>query len=426
MDDSNLIKIILIGIALVFSAFFSGAEAGFLSIQRGKLEHLVRNRVKGADRVDELAKKPEKLLPTVLTGNNLANTAAAVLATSVASSLFSPNIAILAATVGVTILLLVFCETIPKTVAAKKSEEIALLTVNPLRFIGLLLFPAVWLLQRVSNLVVKTLNVSQFDSVTEEEIRALILTGQDEGALEPQEAEMLERVFHFGDHQINEVITPRHDVIWLRDDTTREQFLQIYSSYPYSRFPVCTTDFDSVVGILSVKDVVRDIAQNDSALGESISKYCRDPLFVPENKRVSELLQEFQQSKYSMAIVVDELGISNGVVTLHDLLEVVMGPIEDHDGIVEEEEISSVDEKTYEIKGNTSIEEINRTIGISVPEGEYNSIAGLLLEHLGHIPAETESLDLENFTITVAQVKGVKIERVLLSIHTPENANLSD
>ena len=155
MDDSNSIKIFLILISLLFSAFFSGSEAGFLSIQRGKLEHLARNRVKRADRVDELAKKPEKLLPTVLTGNNLANTAAAVLAASVATSYFSPNTALLVATVVVTLLLLVFCETIPKTVAAKKSEQVAFMAVTPLRVIELLLFPAIWLLQRISNLVAK-------------------------------------------------------------------------------------------------------------------------------------------------------------------------------------------------------------------------------------------------------------------------------
>ncbi len=424
MDDSNSIKIFLIVVALLFSAFFSGSEAGFLSIQRGKLEHLVRNRVKRADRVDELAKKPEKLLPTVLTGNNLANTAAAVLGTSVATSYFSPNTALLVATVGITLLLLVFCETIPKTVAAKKSEQIAFLAVIPLRIIELLLFPAVWLLQRISNLVAKTLNVSKSDSITEEEIRALILTGGDEGALEPQEAEMLERVFHFGDHQINEVTTPRHDVIWIPIKTTRNEFLDIYSSYPYSRFPVCTTDMDSVVGVLSVKDVIRGIARNDIEPDESISKYCREPLFVPENKRVSELLQEFQHFKYSMAIAVDELGISNGVVTLHDLLEVVMGPLEDYDGIVEEKDIALVDEQKFEIKGNTSIEEINRTLGISIPEGDYNSIAGLLLDYLGHIPTETETLTLDDITITVAHVRGVKIERVLLSIQAPTNSNV--
>lgn len=424
MDDGNSIKIFLILISLLFSAFFSGSEAGFLSIQRGKLEHLVRNRVKRADRVDELAKRPEKLLPTVLTGNNLANTAVAVLATSLATSYFSPNTAILVSTVGVTLLLLIFCETIPKTVAAKKPEQTAFLVVTPLRIIELLLFPAVWLLQQISKLVAKRLNVSQSESITEEEIRALILTGQDEGALEPQEAEMLERVFHFGDHQVNEVITPRHDVIWIANTTTRKEFLQIYSSYPYSRFPVCKSNLDAVIGILSVKDVIRAIAQNDINDQESVAKFCRDPLFVPENKRVSELLKEFQQFKYSMAIVVDELGISTGVVTLHDLLEVVMGPLEDNDGIVEEKEISSLDEKTFEIKGNTSIEEINKTLGISVPVGDYNSIAGLLLEHLGHIPSETETLQLDDMTITVAQVRGVKIERVLLSILNPTSSNV--
>ena len=424
MDDGNSIKIFLILISLLFSAFFSGSEAGFLSIQRGKLEHLVRNRVNRADRVDELAKRPEKLLPTVLTGNNLANTAVAVLATSLATSYFNPNTAILVSTVGVTLLLLIFCETIPKTIAAKKPEQIAFLVVTPLRIIELLLFPAVWLLQQISKLVAKTLNLSQSESITEEEIRALILTGQDEGALEPQEAEMLERVFHFGDHQINEVITPRHDVIWIHSKTTRSEFLDIYSSYPYSRFPVCTTDMDSVVGVLSVKDVIRGIAKNEIAPDESISKFCREPLFVPENKHVSELLKEFQQFKYSMASVIDELGISNGVVTLHDLLEVVMGPLEDYDGIVEEKDISLVEGQKFEIKGNTSIEEINKTLGVSIPEGDYNSIAGLLLEHLGHIPTETETLTLEDITITVAHVRGVKIERVLLSINTPTNPNV--
>ena len=214
MASDDIIRLILLVVALLFSAFFSGAEAAFLSIQRGRIAHLVRTGHKGADKVAAIAGHPEKLLPTVLTGNNLANTAAAALGTTVAASYLSPSYAVIVATLGVTVLLLIFSETMPKTIAAKRSESFAVASVGFLQVAEAVLLPAVWILERFSRGVARMVGISDATMVTEEEIRSLIDAGREAGAVEESEAAMLEKVFHFGDLQVREVMTPRTETVW--------------------------------------------------------------------------------------------------------------------------------------------------------------------------------------------------------------------
>ncbi len=419
MDESNVIKIILILVALLCSAFFSGSEAAFLSIQRGKLSHLVRNHVKGASEVDNLVKKPEKLLPTVLTGNNLANTAAAALATAVAASFFSPNTAIIVATGGVTVLLLIIGETIPKTVATKKAERIAIFTVAPLKIVGLILFPAIWFLLLVSNGVTKILNVSRSESVTEEEIRALILTGQDEGALEPQEAEMLERVFRFGDRPVREVMTPRTELVAIPKNTALADFLDTYREYSHTRFPVYEGNLDNVIGILSIKDVLTAMAAGELENKTSITEMVRPIYFTPETKLIGELFAELRSAGSQIAMVVDEFGGVSGLVTIKHLVEEVVGPVGEK-GEAGEIEVSAIDENTFELDGGMRVEDANDTLKLGIPDGDYETIAGFLLRFLGHIPIEGESLSIYPLNLEIIEMRGVKIERVRVTHLIPE------
>ena len=279
METGDLWKLALLSFCLVLSAFFSASETAFIAFRRVHLVHMVKTGRPGVGRVSHLIERPEKLLSTVLLGNNLVNTGAAALATALAINLIeSQTLAVLAATIGITLLLLIFGETLPKTLAWRRAESVAFAVSGPLVLVGWALFPAIRLLQGVSSMAGKALGTTPIHSqVTEEEIRTMISLGVQAGAVEPTEADMLEKVFHFGDRQVQEIMTPRTEIIWVEKDATLEQFFGIYSQEAHTRFPVFEGDVENVVGILSVKDLLQGMAQGELLPGSSVSEVQRPP-----------------------------------------------------------------------------------------------------------------------------------------------------
>ncbi len=411
MEGSDVARLVLLLVALLLSAFFSGSEAAFLSIQRGRLAYLTKNGVKGADKVALIAGHPEKLLPTVLTGNNLVNTAAAVLGTALAMSFLEPNIAIVAATAGVTILLLVFSEIIPKTVAARNAERFAIIVVGPLLLAEALLLPAVWVLRRLSNSVGRLFGASDAAMFAEGEIRALIDTGREDGAVEPSEARLLENVFRFGDRQIREVMTPRTEIISLEKGATLEIFLGVYQDHSHTRFPIFDGTVDNVIGTLSVKDVVRAMTAGDIGPEDDVTDVLREAYFVPETKLVGQLFDELRQSGYQVVMVADEFGGLAGLVTLKQMVEEIVGRVSD-EGVQESEEYQAIDSNTFQADAGMHVEEANAQLALGIPEGEYETLAGFLLTRFGHIPREEEYIHHNGFQLQVVEMKGVRIEQV--------------
>ena len=342
MDEGDLIRLGLLLVAVLFSAFFSGSEAAFLSLDRGRVAQLQRSGGKRAERVARLATQPEKLFPTVLTGNNLANTGAAALGTTLAASFLSTNNAVIASTVVVTIVLLVFAETIPKTIAAKSSSRFAMVTVAPLQLVEWLLYPAVWLLERLTGAVGRLFGVSGAAFVAEEEIRALIEAGRQAGAVEPTEAQMLEQVFRFGDSQLRETMTPRTEIVWIEKGASQREFLSTYREHSHTRFPVYEDSVENVLGTISVKDVVRAMASEELGPEDDVTQLLRQAHFVPETKLVGELFQELRGSGYQMVMAVDEFGGIAGLVTLKQMLEEIVGRVGE-EGREEEQEFQAID-----------------------------------------------------------------------------------
>jgi CBS domain containing-hemolysin-like protein len=420
-EDPVPLYLLLVFICLVLSAFFSGTEATLLSVQRVRLHGMLQRGVPGARLVARIVERPDRFLPTILLGNNLANTAAAALGTSIALTFISSDEqAVIVATVAVTLLLLVFGEVIPKTIATRQPERLSLLVVRPLEGIRYLLFPLVFLLQLLSRAVVRLFGGGGWrEMVTEEELKAMISLGRAAGTVETQEAEMLERVFRFGDRQVREVITPRTESVVLEKGTLVGAFLQVYSRYPYSRFPVYEGGLDNVVGVLSMRDVLRALADNKLDAEDDVTALIRPAFFVPEYKLVSELLTEFQASGNSMAIVVDEFGGVDGLVTLTQLVEVVVGPLAQQEGIPSEDEVRVLDENTFEVGAGMRVEEVNQRLELSFPDGEYETVAGLILDVLGHIPQEGEALESGGARMKVTLMRGVKIESVLITRSVP-------
>ena len=413
MDGSDIVRLLLLGLALVLSAFFSASEAAYLSVRRSRLASLDRQGVKGADRVSRIARRPEKLLPTVLTGNNLVNVAAAALGTALAASFLTANWAVLASTVGVTVLLLLFAEVLPKTIATKRPEILALLAVRPLQVAEILFFPVVWLLERFSRLIAYLMKASEPVPLTEADVRSLIGIAETEGVVEKSEAEMLEKVFHFGDRQVQEIMTPRMEIVWVEKGMTLEEFLRIYSQETHTRFPVYQGDIENVVGILSVKDMLHTMAQDGLQPESSVTDVLRPAYLVPETKLIGQLFSEMREAGQQMAVVVNEYSGVAGLVTLKRLLEVIVGPVGE-EGEPAEEEFATIGENTYDVDAGMGIQEANDELKLDLPEGNYQTLAGFILERLGHIPQEGEQLYYKDLCLEVTEMKQVKIERVLI------------
>jgi putative hemolysin len=371
--------------------------------------------VSGAHRVAKMIERPEKLLSTILLGNNLVNTAAAALATALAVSIWK-EWGILIATIGISIILLVFAETTPKTIATQHAEKLTLAYSRPIQALSWLLTPFVFVLSWVASAFTKMLGGSPAPKslATDEEIRTMISVGHREGTVEEAEAKMLHRVFDFGDRPVYEVMVPRPEVTCIEQGSRLADFLALYAASPLSRFPVYQENMDNVVGILSVKDVLMAQAKatinNDSIIDDLI----RPAYFTPETKRISELFTEMRDKNYRMAVVVDEYGGTAGIVSLSRLVEEIVGPVGDELAAVEKE-YEVINEYTFQIDGSMRIEEVNEEMGLELPEGDYETVAGFVLNLVGHIPRTGEQLRYKGLKLVITKMRGMKIEEILLT-----------
>ena len=415
MQDEGFLYIVLVGVFLVLSGFFSSSEAAFLSVQRTRIAHLVSEGVPGAKRVADMVGNPERLLATILLGNNIVNTALTAVVTVVFVSFVgqgNEGTGALIATVVSTIALVIIGEIIPKSIAVRKAEPVAFIYSYPLKWTEYLLWPFVVILQWITRGVNSLLGGSgQQPVITEGEFRTLIDIGEAEGEFETAEAVMLENVFQFGDRQVREVMTPRTEMIAVQQGGSLREFLDTYSENSHTRFPVYRESPDNVIGVLSLKDVLRHISQKGLGLDDSVTDAIRDAYFVPETKRISELFDELRTTGNQMALVIDEFGGVAGLVTLKRLLEVVMGPVGE-EGESPEEEYKAIDEYTFHVEGGMDIEEVNQEIGIELPDGEYETLAGFVLDVLGHIPEEGEQFDFNDLKFEILEMQDLKIEEV--------------
>ena len=418
MVAGGTLSLILIGVFLVFSAFFSSSEAAFLSLQRTRIAYLVSTGIPGAKRVADMIGQPERLLSTILLGNNLMNVAfTSVVTVSAIEFVGEGNrgqgVAI--ATVVSTVALLLVGEIVPKTIAVRNSERVAFLYAQPLKWTEYLLLPFVVFLQWITRGLNAMLGGSEPESsITEGEFRSLIDIGESEGTFKPSEAEMLEKVFQFGDRHVREVMTPRIEMVSINEGSNFREFLDIYAQNTHTRFPVFTDTVDDITGVISAKDLLKKMANEGVDYNASATDVQREAYFVPETKRISELFDELRQSGHQMAIVIDEFGGVAGLVTLKSLLEVVVGPVGE-EGEAPEEEFRAIDENTFHVEGGMSIQEANQELEIELPEGEFETIAGFVLETLGHIPALNEEFEHENLKFEIIDMQGLRIEEIKIT-----------
>ena len=421
MDTGDLSKLALLLVCLVLSGFFSASETAFIALSRDRLLHLITTGRSGATRVEQLLQRPEKFLATVLLSNNLVNTAAATLATALAIKFIdNANLALVAATFGVTLIILLFGETMPKNIAWNRSEAVAFALSRPLMLVASVLSPAIWVLQGVSSLGNRALGISSVpQQIGEQEIRDLIAAGAQSGTVEAEEAALLEKVFRFGDSQVREIMTPRPEIVWIEHGTTLEQFMPSYSGNSHTRFPVYDGTIENVVGILSIKDVLLAVGKGELGMNDGVTGFLRPAYFVPETKTVSTTFNEMRRGGHGMVLTVDEFGGIAGLATVKQLLEVIVGPVRE-EGSDYEEPVTPVDEHTFRLDAGAGIAEINDELDLHIPEGDYQTVAGFMLDRLGRIPEEGDVLDFQDLRFTVKVMKGVKIEEVELRRPGPD------
>lgn len=416
MDAASSWLLLAFLVCLALSAFFSSAEAAFIALPKLRIRYLVESGVKGAEKLAKVAEKPERMLATVLLGNNLVNIAAATLGTIMAVARFDLPWGPIIATVGVTALILVFGEVIPKTFAVHHAQRLSLVYVNPLRIIELCFYPFILALERIGLSLTRIVAVSEEDKklISEGEIRSAISAGESEGVVEQDEAKILHKVFEFTDRPVSKIMVPRTEIAWVAQGTKLSDFLNLYTQGRYSRFPVYKDNTDNVVGILHAKDVLMKLTDGPANKDSAIDDLIRPAYFVPEGKRLGELLAEMRDGGHHAAIVVDEFGGIAGMVTLGQLTEEIVGDI--HDELTDKEKDFIVTgDSTFQLDGGFRIEEANEELELNLPSGDYETVAGFILSHLGRIPNHGEQFKYQNLKFVITEMRGMKIAKVIVT-----------
>ena len=417
----DLVDILLFIICVILSAFFSSSEVALISITRAKVRTLSNEGKPGATAVAALKESPEHLLITILIGNTVVNIAAAAIATAIAIRMFG-NIGVGIATGFVVIVLLVFGEIGPKIYAARATDSYALTVAPVILFLSRIFTPVIWVVDRVSP----TFGIGKENAepaVTEEEIKEWIDVGKEDGTIEQGEQDMLYSVLEFGDTPAREIMTPRVDAVLMEDTNTIDEAIRIFNDTGFSRIPVYHEQIDNVTGVLNVKDVFSAMVSQRKV--NSIKEIMYDPTFVPETKKIDDLLKELQVRRVQIAVVIDEYSSFVGIVTVEDILEELVGDIMDEYD-TEEPDIQQIADGVYVVDAQMWVEDINEKIDISLPTDEsYETVGGLLIDGLGHIPQHPgEKVEIEGgrVTLVVIQMHGRRIVKVKCVIH-PKNGN---
>ncbi len=416
MDNDLTLKLLGLVVLVACSALLTGAEAAYFSLGRARLKHLVESH--GAVARTPLIERPHDLLVTLLVGITLINIGAAALAATIAQDLFGPRYGVLVEVVAMILLLTTFGEVLPMTLAVKYPDRFLAVTRRPVGWLARLLTPVRAILSGLTTLVVHVVGRERAaqPELTEEELRTLVDVGAREGVVEREEREMIHKVFQLEDTPVRSLMVPRTDMFCLDVETPREEILPALREQLHSRVPVYEESIDAIVGILYTKDLLPYVGGLPPDF--DLRAVLHPPYFVPESKRADVLLQEFQAKKLHLAIVVDEYGGTAGLVALEDLLEELVGEIADE---YDEPErlIQRVDATTFRVAGKLPIDELNSATGLTISNGDYETVGGWVLDLFGRVPRATERAATPEFSVTVEKVERTRIVEVLVSVRKP-------
>jgi putative hemolysin len=404
--------VLTIFILIGLSAFFSSSEIAMFSLAKHRIDALVNEGVPRAETVAELKSNPHRLLVTILVGNNLVNIAMSSIATGVAAIYLSQGQAVLVATFGITAVVLLFGESAPKSYAVENTESWALAISGPLKISEYVLYPLIVIfdyLTRIVNKVTGGRSAIETSYVTRDEIQELIETGEREGVIEEDEREMLQRIFRFNNTIAKEVMTPRLDVTGVPKDAEVVEAINKCVNSGHARLPVYEGSLDNIIGVVDIRDLVRDLEYGENQEDLELQDLIQPTLHVPESKSVDELLREMRENRMHMVVVIDEFGTTEGVVTMEDMTEEIVGEILEGG---EEEPIQFVEDDTAIVRGEVNIDEVNDALGIDLPEGEeFETIAGFIFNRAGRLVEEGETFAYEDVDLTVEEIENTRIKK---------------
>lgn len=428
MDPSDATQLISIIILIMLSAFFSSAETALTCVNKIRIRSLVEEGVKKAQSVNKLIEDPTKMLSAILIGNNIVNLSASSLATTFAMNLCrnmgmseQESVFVGIGTGILTILILIFGEITPKSLATRNAEKLSLLYGDIIYFLTQVLTPVIFIINKLAYGLMRLMKIDlneKVSSMTETELRTILDVSHEEGVIESEERRMITNVVDFGDSLAKDVMVPHIDVAFADVHATYDELVEIFEREKFSRLPVYEESRDNVVGIINLKDVFFYRGRPEKF---HIRDFMREPYFTYEFQKTSELMMELRKASASVAIVLDEYGATAGLITLEDLLEEIVGEIRDEYDEDEVDPIQKIGEDEYLIEGSTRLEEVNEAVGLSLASDDYDSIAGHIINLLEHLPKVGESIQSENIIFTVKTMDKNRIDKIRLKVLSIED-----
>ena len=400
MGPSDIALLCILFVLLLFSAFFSSAETALTTFNKVRLRMLVDDGNKKAIVLDKVLSNSRKMLSTVLIGNNIVNIAASSLTTVLAQHIFDVNIVVSVCVGVLTLVIIIFGEIIPKTVATLHAESIALSYAKPIKFFMFILTPVIFVLNLFSSFLLKIFRVNvnlNSAAITEDELRTIVGVSQEEGIIEDDEYDMINNVFDFGDTCAKDIMITKVDITMVPIDVSYDELLSVIKSDKFTRIPVYKDDTDNIVGIINIKDM---LINEVNRVNFDVNKLMREPYYTHEKEELNDLLIEMRNNEPGMCIVLDEYGQAEGLITLEDIVEEIIGDIHDEFDQAEELAVRQIGEHEYIVEGSINLDDFNDELGTNIDSEDYESLGGLIIEHLDRLPNKGDSVKIDNLQLS--------------------------
>ncbi|MBR3991580.1 MAG: HlyC/CorC family transporter [Clostridia bacterium] len=417
MDSGDIITIIVMALLVLMSSYFSATETAFSSLNKTRLKTLSEKGNKRAASTLALSEKYDRLLSTVLIGNNIVNILLASMATVFFIRIMRGNVqtGTTVATVVVTVVVLIFGEISPKSLAKESPENFAMFSTPIIRFFIVILYPLTFLFSLWQKLLTKVFKIKGDRKMTPDELLVLVDEVEEGGAIDADESELLRSAIEFNDQEAEDILTPRVDIEGVSADSTKEEIAQVFTDTGFSRLPVYKDSIDNIIGIVHQKDFYDGPKITDKSLEEIM----QEPVFVTPSMKISDLLNKLQQEKSHIAVVTDEYGGTLGIVTMEDILEELVGEIwDEHDEVIEE--FTKLDDGSYKIICSADLDEMFELFEIE-GESDSNTVSGWVMDELGKIPAEGDQFDYENLHVTVTETDNNRVIAINVRVIPEEN-----
>ena len=418
MESSGWLVVFLVFLILL-SGFFQQPETALMSINKIRIKQFIDDGIRGAKEIQELVEDPSKILSTILICNNIVNILASSISTIIFMNLFGKfgiGFATFMSTLVLTIVILIFGEITPKTIAVLKAEKLALVLYRPLKIVLLLLKPIVFIFSKISKIIMLIFGIKEGEgqvNITEEDIKSMVNFSQEEGVLEVEDKRLIYNVFEFGDLKAKDIMIPRVDMVTLSIDSSYEEIVSIFKTERFSRVPVFKDNIDNIIGLINIKDLF--FIEKDKDF--KIDKYIRSIYSSYEYKKIRDLFNEMKKNRNHMSVIIDEYGGTIGLVTIEDLIEEIVGDIEDEYDEIIDKEIQVLNDREYLIVGTLKLDTLEDMLGITI-ESEFETIGGYIIEKLGKFPEAGEVVDINNISFIIENIGKNRIKRLRVRINS--------